>query len=135
MRKVLILICLLISSNIANAVAWHELNNGVSLDLNSVKEKGNYIYLKYKVTDLSFLNEYSKNNKIGILIDESYVSYLTYSYIYDCKTPRYKIESTMIYGYDNKLLFKRHNNTWHRDLSNDEWAKTCSLKYYLKQGD
>ena len=127
MKKVLwVLLCLMFTLGSAFA-SWDKLDEGIYMDNESIKVKGNYLYLKLRYDKVGELINMLKKEYPGVLLDSNIVKYMAIDLIVDCKHPRYKTPLVMLYGNNGKMINKVRDNTWENNLTRAEWGAYCDM--------
>lgn len=98
MKKILVLLSILLLFPLSACAYWYKIDDNTYVKTESVKTKGNYLYLNVKYEDVVSLNSTLKKVSPGVMLDSSVFSYMTMDLIVDCKKPRYKTPLILIYG-------------------------------------
>ena len=114
------------------ATNWYDLDYDMSVDLDRITTKGNYLYIKIKYNNIKTINDWLEKESPGVLLDTNIVSYMVNDTIVDCKNPRYKVPLTLLYSKNTTIINKIKNNTWYNDLTRSDWGAYCDLYDRLK---
>ena len=133
MKKILELLSILLLFPLSACAYWYKIDDNTYVKTESVKTKGNYLYLNVKYEDVVSLNSTLKKVSPGVMLDSSVFSYMTMDLIVDCKKPRYKTPLILIYGKNNTVINKVKDNTWESDLTKSEWGAYCDLYDLIKK--
>ncbi len=108
---------------------WIDLGNGFYYE--SITKDGEYINYKYKISDLTYINNILNQTKDASKISPIDVSYVISNTSYNCSDYSTKILSMEFYNRSNKRIYTHKDDQWRKmDENNEE-----TVKYLCKNID